>query len=105
MKQKANSLPVIRLMTAMLMFCVVFAIMPDTGSDVYAASSKVKFASSIKKSVLKKAKKAGAGKKTKIAVAKVSNYTNIYKKASVYSKEVGRLYKAPALMSLKKERP
>lgn len=102
MKQKAKSLPVIRLMAAVLMFCAVFAIMPDTGSDVYAASSKVKFASSIKKSVLKKAKKAGAGKKTKIAVAKVSNYTNIYKKASVYSKEVGRLYKGTGAYVIKK---
>lgn len=102
MKQKSRCRCVFRIAAAVLMLCAVFAVMPAAGSCVHAASSKVKFASSIKKAVVKKAKKAGATAKSSIAVTKVTNYTNVYKKASIYSAEVGRLYKGTGAYVIKK---
>ncbi len=102
MKQKSKCRSIFRLTAAMLMLLAVTAAFTPAGTEVHAASSKVKFASSIKSSVLKKAKKAGATSKSKIAVTKVANYTNVYKKASVYSKEVGRLYKGTGTYVIKK---
>ena len=102
MKQKSKCRSIFRLTAVMLMLLAVSAAFAPAGTEVHAASSKVKFASSIKSSVLKKAKKAGATSKSKIAVAKVKNYTNVFKKASVYSKEVGRLYNGTGAYVIKK---
>jgi len=102
MEQKAKYRSYIRIITAILMLCAVFAAVPNQGAYVHAASAKAKFAASVKNSVLKKAKKAGATAGSKIGVVKVVNYTNVYKKASIYSKEVGRLYKGTGVYIIKK---
>lgn len=93
-------------------FCAVFAlllclqmVLPlgtyDTAVTVEAATKKVAFASSVKSSVKEAALEAGATSKTKIGVANVKNYTNVYSKRSSTSTLKGRLYRGCGAYVLK----
>ena len=85
MKQKGNkralSLAGAVLLTLQLIFSAGLVLRPET---VQAASASVKFASSIAAKTKSQAKKDGVKStaSSKIAVAKVLNYTNVYSKVN-----------------------
>ena len=96
MKQKGTRRRLCAVLTLLLCLQTIFSPgMPGSSASVQAASSKVQFASSLRSSVKKSAKKAGADT-SRIAVAKVVNYTNIYSQADEQGTLKGRLYKGAA---------
>ena len=96
MKQKGTRRRLCAVLTLLLCLQTIFSPgMPGSSASVQAASSKVQFASSLRSSVKKSAKKAGADT-SRIAVAKVVNYTNIYSQAGEQGTLKGRLYKGAA---------
>ena len=105
MKQKGNkralSLAGAVLLTLQLIFSAGLVLSPET---VQAASASVKFASSIAAKTKSQAKKDGVKStaSSKIAVAKVLNYTNVYSKVNEKGKLKGRLYRGSAAFVIKK---
>ncbi len=100
-KKRALSLAGAIMLTLQLVFSAALVFSPET---VQAASASVKFASSIAAKTKSQAKKDGvkSTSSSKIAVAKVLNYTNIYSKTNEKGKLKGRLYRGSAAFVIKK---
>lgn len=102
MKQRRNRH--IGYAAAVLLFCLL-SLCPFgtkyTTMTAQAATSNIRFASSIASKAQRYAEKAGATSASQIAIAKVMNYTNVFAKRSIYSSVRGRLYRGTGAYILK----
>lgn len=90
------------MLTLLILLQVVSVAAPGSAMTAEAASAKVRFASSIRLQTLSAAKKQKAT--SRIAVAKVNNYTYLYRTASTGSRVIGYMYRGSGAYIIRRKK-